>query len=292
MWAVLHFLYPQHFKSYWKFIGDNYITVRQTNETSGQTYIDVVCLKPGRDIWIQKTLQNISTNRKRRDPEVMPWLPDKDYQKIRLPMTNEQRTYIHDLETVWETEHIVTKGILDRLMRYRQICLSPELLDLKGSSPKLDWVDQYLLDYPDTPVLIFSQFTQFLKMIYAKHQECGIIIGETPLKKREQLRQAFQKGRINCLLINTQAGGVALTLDRAECAIFTDKYPPIGDITQAEDRFVATTKDKAMKPHLIIELMMRDSYDEHIYQMLSKNQTETDIINNYKIYLERRSQHA
>jgi SNF2 family DNA or RNA helicase len=222
----------------------------------------------------------------------MPWLPEKDYQPVRLQMTPEQKRYIQELEAVWETEHIVTKGVLDRLIRYRQICLAPALLDLPGKSPKLEWISQYLRDYPDRPTLIFSKFTSFLKMIYEEHPTCGVIIGETPIKKRDQYKKAFQRGDLKVLLINIDAGSVALTLDTAEVAIFTDKYPPIGDIDQAEDRFVATTEDKKDKPHVIIELMMRGSYDEHLYRLLRKRRDETAIINNYKSYLERRLQHG
>ena len=90
------------------------------------------------------------------------------------------------------------------------------------------------------------------------------------------------------LLINLDAGKESLTLDRAETAIFTDKYPPAGDIQQAEDRFVATTEAKANKPHLIIELMIKGTYDEDLYKLVQKNIRETDIINDYKKYLERR----
>ena len=89
-------------------------------------------------------------------------------------------------------------------------------------------------------------------------------------------------------MINIDAGKEALTLDRAETTIFTDKYPPIGSIEQAEDRFVASTKDKAHKAHKIIELMMKDTFDEQLYNLLEQRKSETDVINNYKQYIEER----
>lgn len=95
----------------------------------------------------------------------------------------------------------------------------------------------------------------------------------------------FQSGRCNLLLINIDAGKEGLTLDRAEVTIFTDKYPPIGDIEQAEDRFIATSEDKADKPHTIIELCMKGTYDEQLYDLLKKRKSETDVINDFKKYL-------
>jgi SNF2 family DNA or RNA helicase len=216
----------------------------------------------------------------------MPWLPDKDYQQIKLPATTAQLKYLNELQQYFTTEGIQVQGILDRLIRYRQICLHPGLLNLKGNSPKLDWLKTYLDNNPDKPVIVFSKFTSFLKILDTELLEKkGLIIGDTPIEKRNQLKLDFQCGKINLLLINTDAGKEALTLDRAEVAIFTDKYPPIGDILQAEDRFIATTEDKKDKPHTIIELMIKDTYDEQLYKLIEQRKSSVDIINDYKKYL-------
>ena len=89
-------------------------------------------------------------------------------------------------------------------------------------------------------------------------------------------------------MINIDAGKEALTLDSADTIIFTDKYPPYGDIAQAEDRFIATTKNKADKEHTIYELILKGTYDEALYDLVNIRATSTDVINNYKIYLKRR----
>ena len=74
-------------------------------------------------------------------------------------------------------------------------------------------------------------------------------------------------------------------MDNASVAIFTDKYPPVGDILQAEDRFVATTKDKKDIGHTIIDLVMANTYEESIHKLLKANASDIDIINNYIKYL-------
>lgn len=288
IFSILHWLYPKTFSSYWQFIGHYFKQVKITL-TDGRSFKKTGKFKPGREHELQTFLSKISTQRKR--VEVMPWLPEKDYEKIKLPPTDLQKKYLDELNNYFETEHIITQGVLDRLIRYRQICLHPALLNLKGSSPKLDWIKQYIQDYPDKPIVIFSKFTSFIKILAEelKTLKIGVIIGETPIKTRNNLKHQFQNGELNVLIINIDAGKEALTLDRAEAAIFTDKFPPVGDILQAEDRITATTEDRASKPHQIIELMLKGTYDEQLYKLLDIRASEVDVLNDYKKYLERRS---
>jgi len=286
IWSLLHFLEPHIFKSYWRFIEDYFHTSKQTNPSTGKQYIDIgMPNKIGMEV-IHSKLAQVAVQHKRKD--VMTWLPDKDYIHVHLPLHDKQRKYLDELADMWETEHIITKGTLDRLIRYRQICLDPGLLDLHGEAPKTTWLLQYLKDYPDRPTIIFSKFTQYIKRLAEKLPgEKGVIIGETPIKTRQEYCRLFQAGQLKLLLINIDAGKEALTLDTAEATIFTDRYPPVGDLAQAEDRFVATTEAKADKPHLIYILSMKGSYETEINRMIQDRLTETDVINNFAKYLRR-----
>lgn len=290
IFSILKFLEPETFRSEWTFKNDYFIPEykilwkgrRQIKFTEYNTF------RPGMEKQLQKHLAKISTQRKRKD--VMPWLPDKDYMRIRLQPSLIQTRELKRLHETFKVGNIETQGVLDSLIRERQLCLSPELLDITGKSPKTEYILQYLKDYPEEPILIFSAFTSYLKLLYnilSEHYKVAMIIGDTPAKRREIYKKDFQEGLFNILLVNIKAGKEALTLDRAETALFCDKYPPIGDILQAEDRFIATTQAKADKPHKIIELMITDSFDERIYTLLQERLTETDIINNYNKYLKK-----
>jgi len=284
IYSTLHWLLPSAFNSYWNFIQEYFKVIPR--QAAGHSFMDITAFKPGMREKLQKILDKISTQRKRID--IMPWLPEKDYERVKLEPTKEQIKYLTELKKYFETEGIVTQGILDRLVRYRQICLHPGLLDLKGKSPKLEWILQYVKDYPERSIIIFSKFTSFLKLLEKELQPNSFytIIGATPIKEREKIRQAFQNKERNILLLNIDAGKEALTLDTAEAIIFTDKYPPVSDIQQAEDRFIATTEDKASKVHTIIELILKNTFDEHLYDLVDKRKSETDVINNYKKYLD------
>lgn len=292
IFPILQWHFPEIFTSYWKFIDEYFYKTKKPGKYG--VYIEIIGFKPGKEIILQELLATFSTMRKRTD--VMPWLPKKEPPtKIKLPQTREQEKYLTELLNYYETEHIITKGTLDRLIRYRQICLDPTLIDLKGSSPKTDWIKLYLSDYPEENIIIFSKFTSYLKKLYIDLKEItptGILIGETPLINRKMQVDQFQARKLRVLLLNIDVGKENLTLDTAETMIFTDKYPPIGDIEQAEARFVATTQEKALKPNKIFELMIKGTYDEQLYSLLELRKSETDILNNYKYYIEeRRKQH-
>lgn len=289
IFSILKFLFPGDFRGFWKFIEEYFIMEDQTIYIKGQpqTFKTYENFQPGKDHALQELLDTFSTQRKRKD--VMPWLPDKFYNKVKLEPTKEQKKYLKDLEESYRTEDIVTIGTLDRLIRYRQICLDPGLLDLKGKSPKTEWIKQYIKDNPDESIIIFSKFTSYLFRLASELDTTwALIVGDTPIKQRGQFVKDFQDKKFQVMLLNIDAGKEALTLDAAETTIFTDKYPPIGDIQQAEDRFIASTPDKAHKNHKIIELMMSETYDEKLYSLLVQRKEETDIINDYKNYLKER----
>lgn len=291
IYSILHFLYPKKFTGEWKFKEEYFIPEHHTVFVRGsvQNFTEFNQFRPGKALELQQFLKETSTQRKRKD--VMPWLPEKDYTRIKLEPSKVQKRELERLHKEFRVGNMQTSGTLDSLIRERQLCLSPELLDIRGKSPKTEWLLDYIKDYPDEPILIFSKFTSYLKTLYNtlvdKNIKTAMIIGETPAKLREQYKKDFQKGLFNILLVNIDAGKEALTLDRAETAIFTDKYPPIGDIQQAEDRFVATTEDLKDKPHKIIELMINGTFDERLYSLLEDRLTETDVINNYNAYLKK-----
>ncbi len=288
IYSILKFLFPNDFRGFWKFLEEYFviednIVYRQGRPQHFKTYDN---FQPGKDKELQQLLSKFSTQRKRK--EVMEWLPDKFYEQVKLEPTNEQIKYLTELQKSYRTGDITTTGTLDRLVRYRQICLDPGLIKLKGKSPKTEWIKQYIKDNPDEYLIIFSKFTSYLiKLAEELDTTWALLIGSTPPKERGKFVKDFQNGRFKVFLINIDAGKEALTLDRAETTIFTDKYPPIGSIEQAEDRFVASTKDKAHKNHKIIELMMRGTFDEELYKLLKQRKSETDIINNYNQYLKK-----
>lgn len=285
IFSILKFLYPKLFTSYWKFMNYYFDVGKKTLYINGQrrevTDKNNITLK--KPIELTEFLSAVSTQRKRK--EVMQWLPDKDQRLIKLPMTDKQDKYIKELHEYFETEDLIVQGHLDSLIRERQILLSPSLVGLTGSSPKTNWIKQYMKDYPDESIIIFSKFTKYLEELATALKTTNLLTGKQTKEFRNGLKKDFQSGKIKLLLIQIDAGKEGLTLDKGDTIIFADKFPPVGDIQQAEDRFVATTEDKADKQHKIITLVMKGSYEERIIQNLENNASETAVLNDYKEYL-------
>lgn len=285
IWTMLHFLYPDKFKNYWEFI-DEYFQITMKWTPNGMAR-QIGAMRPDKEKKLQNFLNIIATQRKQKDPDVMPWLPEKPVPiKIKLPTTKEQTKHLNMLMTYFETDTVICKQPIDRLIRYRQICQDPRLLNLKGGSAKTNWITQYYKDYPETPTIFFSTFTSYLELLV---KDCpgtyAMITGNTTNKDRKEIETKFQNGEIQYIFANIKAAKENLTLDRAEVIVFLDKYPPIGDILQASERFTATQESKKDIPKRIIELMLKDTFDEDIYYALEENKTATDILNNFIEYL-------
>ena len=286
IWAQLSMIHPDVYTSYWRFI-DDYFTVTMIPLRT-RTIRNVIGIRPECEDKLQQLLDSISCNRKRKD--VMRWLPKEEAPiQVKLPCTKQQLKYLKELEETFETGDVVTQGVLDRLIRIRQICTDPGILNLKGKSPKTEWILSYLKDYPEKQVLIFSLSRKYLERLITKllPSECALIVGGTPAKQRAKIVQDFQAAKLKVLLLQTQACKEGLTLDSADCTIFVDNYPPAADYRQAKDRMVDTTPEH-VKPKQIIHLMMDGTYDEVLYTLVEHNVEVTNVINDYKNYLRRK----
>ena len=285
VWSILTMIYPKGFTSYWRFVEEFFHLdiVRLPYSAPVDNIKKPADFLPNMEDKYVNLLDKYAIMRKRKD--VMPWLPDEEEPtKIRLPLTRAQTKYLKELEKYYETEHVIAQGVLDQLLRYRQICLAPELLDLKGNSPKIEWLQQFIADYPDDKIIIFSRFTRFIHILKKKLTNVEVMVGSTPLAKRNDLINNFQSGKLNVLIIQIDTGKEGITLDSADKLIFTDIYPPASDILQAKDRLVATSPERN-KPKEIIELMMADSYDEALFNLVKEKIELTDIANSYINYV-------
>lgn len=286
IWSILHFLFPKQFTSFWNFI-DQYFNWRELYISPSRTVRKIVNGNTAQITQLQNILSQIATQRKRKD--VFEWLPDKDKIKIYLQPTKEQQDYLDYLENYYEIpdSDIICKSNLDRLTRYRQICVTPALLNLKGESAKLKWLKTYFEDYPDRSVIIFTKFKTAIPEIIKTLQKIkyGVIVGDVSYKKRALIQEDFQKKNIQVLIAQIDTCKEGLTLDAAEAIIFLDKYPPAADIKQAEDRFIATCKERSAKLHLIYEIILENTYDEQIYNLTEYNANCIDILNDFNKYL-------
>lgn len=136
--------------------------------------------------------------------------------------------------------------ILQGLMKLRQICDSPAILNEEDSfenhSIKIEELAREITeDMSDHKALVFSQFLGMLALIRKKLDELGVkyeyFDGSTSAPDREKAIQNFQKNdEVRVFLISLKAGGVGLNLTAADYVYIVDPWWNPAVEQQAIDR--------------------------------------------------------
>lgn len=168
-------------------------------------------------------------------------------------------------------------GILSLLMRLRQICCHPSLVDdsYQKDSGKLELLKELVTSGIDAGrrILIFSQFTSMLdiirKELWNLGASCFYLDGNTPSAVRSELAQRFNGGEGNVFLISLKAGGVGLNLTGADMVIHYDPWWNPAVVNQATDRAHRIGQTKAVH---VIKLATKGTIEEQILKLQAKKQ--------------------
>lgn len=234
---------------------------------------------------------------RRLKTDVAKELPPKTTIEVNIDMNDEQSKLYEAVRATMQDsikQIIAQQGfkrsqiqILDALLKLRQVCCHPSLLNLdslpKGKSAvkskamhsaKLDYLIETVTDMvaEGRKVLIFSQFTSMLALIEQRLQSENIgfskLTGKT--KKRSEAIEAFQSGQVPVFLISLKAGGVGLNLTTADTVIHYDPWWNPAAEDQASDRAWRIGQDK---PVFVYKLITNQSIEEKILTM-QKNKAE------------------
>ncbi len=193
---------------------------------------------------------------RRKKQDVESELPEKIEIVSTLRMEEDQlklyagvaRDYREELEKEIDEKGVggSSMRILAGMLRLRQICLFPQLVDEtynKIPSAKFDHFQGLLEDIlaEDHKVLIFSQFVEVLKILRGyfddEHIEYAYIDGSVKLKTRKEMIQRFQEDEgTRVFLLSLKAGGVSLNLTAADYVIIFDPWWNPAVEAQAIDR--------------------------------------------------------
>lgn len=272
VFGILKLLNPKKFTSFWQFV-DRYFGYVEGR--FGRELLDV--RKDKLDEFTQ-LLEMTSVQRKRK--EVMSWIPKIQHRSVHLEMDKKQlKHYKQVMDEYMYGENIIPNAMA-QLTRFRQLCLDPGLLDLDGASPKTEFIKEFI-DDNDGSMVIFSSFTSYLKKLHTLIPGSVLLTGEQTQEQKQAAVDAIQAGRAKVLLANIIAGGTGWTLDNIDTVIFTDRsFNPV-DNDQAEDRIVPTDPDKTYGAKQIIDLVMENTVDVKITQMLIEKINLIKIVNEY-----------
>ena len=167
--------------------------------------------------------------------------------------------------------------ILQGLMKLRQICDSPAILNEQEKFPnhsiKLEELGREITEnISNHKALVFSQFLGMLALIRDKLKELGVdheyFDGSTSAIDREKAIQRFQKDE-NCrvFLISLKAGGVGLNLTAADYVYIVDPWWNPAVEQQAIDR---THRIGQTKNILAYRMICKDTIEDKILQLQEK----------------------
>jgi superfamily II DNA or RNA helicase len=176
-----------------------------------------------------------------------------------------------------------TIAILDALMKLRQVCCDPRLMqgDLaRGvASAKYDMLMELLEQQLGLGrrVLVFSQFARMLQLVGEGLDERGVgwvsLTGATA--DRQKPIDDFQQRRANVFLITLKAGGTGLNLTSADTVVHYDPWWNPAAQAQATDRAYRIGQTR---PVFVYNLVVAGSVEERMLALQQRKRQLADGI--------------
>ena len=235
--------------------------------------------------------------RLKTDKNIIQDLPDKVEQKVYCELTKEQaslyQTIVNDVETSINDTQAASEHkmiFLSALLRLKQCCNHPAQLLQDGSefslerSIKLQRLTELAKEAIDNgeSILIFSQFKEICNALqHLLQNQLGFnthyLHGGTPRKKREAMIDQFQapNSPASIFILSLKAGGVGITLTKANHVIHFDRWWNPAVENQATDRAYRIGQQKTVFAHKFITI---GTVEEKIDQMLVDKQKVADSI--------------
>lgn len=236
LWSIFHFLIPQ-------LLGEQKVFQAQIN------------LADSSHRFLKKIKKKLTPFVLRRTKEVIAaQLPEKVEQTVWIEMEEEQKQF-YETFLQKSRQGLLKKidggslkshrlEILETLLRLRQICCHPVLIDPEFPLLQSAKLNRLLEDLEQViqekrKVLIYSQFTHMLKLIGArlKEEQISYLYLDGQTQEREAIIQSFQEDPGNQIfLISLKAGGVGLNLTAADYVFLFDPWWNDAVEQQAIDR--------------------------------------------------------
>ena len=222
---------------------------------------------------------------------VAPELPDKIEQIVYCDFSPQQKTFyeavrlksekaIFDMEVAGENEGQLRFAALTQLLRLRQVCADPRMLDPEfpaTQSTKLAAFQEILNEALDDGhrILVFSQFVKLLGQLktHLDNQGVRFIYIDGKVKDRLKVCDTFNNdNNITVCLISLKAGGVGLNLTGADTVVHFDPWwnPAVED--QATDRAHRIGQNRTVTSY---KLIAANTVEEKVLEL---QRTKADLL--------------
>lgn len=229
---------------------------------------------------------------RRTKEQVAKDLPDKIEIDEWLPLVDDQaklyatlaRSGLEELERVREQqgEGAGQMHLLTLLLRLRQVCVDPGLLDLPRqenlSAAKIDRLIELLRERSEIggKTLVFSQFAKNLRRIQKSlPSDFGAVFClDGTSRDRQKLVDGFQsEAGPAVFLISLKAGGYGLNLTAADAVVHLDPWWNPAVEAQATDR---AHRIGQTRPVTVYRLLTRDTVEERVRRMQDRKRALID----------------
>ncbi len=276
LWSLVDLCRPNLLGTYYKFL-DRYVEM--------DYFGSPIAPKPQMLPELMKKLEPIMIRKSKA--EALPDLPPLTIMNHTVDMTKKQKElYKQVKEGILEIAReagleFTYLEALAQLTRLQQLCDSPALLrkvleddTLPEESGKLNDLENILseINPKENKFILFSQYAEMTDILYKwlvsknilpKHQ-IGYVKGGIKSQKIEEVRQGFQEGDIQCVLMTT-AGNYGLDLYEASYVICFDQ---LFNPQKMEQIYSRAHRNGATKPITAINLITADSYEEKKLEIL------------------------
>ncbi|MEY9997673.1 superfamily II DNA or RNA helicase [Streptomyces sp. V4I8] len=230
--------------------------------------------------------------RKKSDPGIAPELPAKTETERVVSLTAEQTSLYEavvreTMAKIEESEGIARRGLVLKLLTaLKQICNHPaqylrQSTPLAGRSGKLDLLDELIdtITAEGESVLVFTQYKQMATLLEKHLAERGtptlFLHGGTPVARREDMVERFQRGDVPVFLLSLKAAGTGLNLTRATHVVHYDRWwnPAVED--QATDRAYRIGQDQPVQVH---KLIAEGTVEDKVAKLLDSKRLLADAV--------------
>jgi len=232
---------------------------------------------------------------RRTKEEVLKDLPPKVEETIKLEMWEKQKAFYNKLKTTFRlqiTKELKENGlnkarfqVLDSLLKLRQACLMPELVNMAWNklteSIKIKYIEENIEEmiWKWHNLLIFSQFTGFLKYVKLELDKKSIkynyLDWQTKREERKRLVDSFNSWDVNVFIISLKAWWTWLNLTSADYVIHLDPWWNPAVENQATDRAHRIWQEKTV---FVQKLIISWSIEEKILTLQEKKKKLIDDV--------------
>lgn len=234
-WSLLNFLYPDVWRSYWKFFNRYILWVNWTgykeiigiqNEAELMELIEPFYSRVKKsdvydlpDIYYTTIEVELDAKQKRAykqmKADMLAWVGDHEHEPINAPIAVAQLTRLRQFACAYaEIERKEVKGELVERVRSSE------------PSTKLDAAME-IIQGTDQQVVVFSSFSQLIELLGKRLEKAGIphgiLIGSVSRDERERVVNEFQDGKLKVFAGTIKAGGEGIELTAASTLIFLDR---------------------------------------------------------------------